>query len=144
VVTHPTATPRPAPATPEEAVLAVVADEAEAVRRQDLDALAQLWLDDAVVTDARHTPDDPADDVVWRGWEQVRDRYHSDVFPYAEEPALVPRPRISVASAAIDGETAEVLVPGPDGRTTQDRWELRRRGDGWAIVALTFNLAPAG
>ena len=138
----PTATAQPAATTPEDLAGRVVASEAEAVRQQDVDALAALWLEEGTVVDANHTAGNAADDRLWSGWAEVRQRYVADVFPYASEPVAVPRPRQADPIVTITGEQAEVLVPGPDGRTTQDRWLLRRQDGRWAIAGLTFNLAP--
>ena len=79
---------------------------------------------------------------IWHGWTEVKQRYIADVFPYVSEPVAVPRPHVVVPKVTISGDQAEVLIPGADGQTTQDRWLLRRQGDTWAIAGLTFNLAP--
>lgn len=142
-VLQPTATPGPAPATPEEAAAAVVAAESEAVRQQDVDALAALWLADGTVVDANHTAGDRSDDREWSGWEAVRGRYVSDVFPYVTEPTLTTRPHTILPQVTVTGDQAEVVVFGPDGRTPQDRWLLRRADGAWRIVSLAFNLLPA-
>ena len=142
VILAPTATPLPPPAGAEDEAYAVVAAEAEAVRQQDIDALASLWLPDGRLIDGNHTPEDVADDRTWSGWEQIAQRYSADVFPYVAEPVAVPRPRSAEPLVNVSGDQAEVLVPGPDGRTTQDRWLLRRAGGAWRIESLTFNLLP--
>lgn len=137
-VLPPTAT---APASGAE-VLAVVAAEAEAVRQQDIDALAALWLPDGQIVDAAHTPDDAGDNRRWEGWPAIQDRYVREVFPYYAEPDLSPRPRQSQPSLSLQGDEAEVVVPGVDGRTTQDRWRLRLVDGQWRIAQLEYNLAP--
>ncbi|MGQ9552925.1 MAG: hypothetical protein ACUVWR_02310 [Anaerolineae bacterium] len=142
VVLLPTATAPPAAATFEDQAATVVATEAEAVRQQDIDALAALWLPDGSVVDANHTADNTGDDHIWHGWAEIRQRYITDVFPYVSEPVAVPRPHVLVPKVTISGNQAEVLVPGPDGQTTQDRWLLRRQSGTWVIAGLTFNLAP--
>jgi len=63
------------------AIQELLAREAQGMVEQDVRALMDLWVEDAVVTDAAHTPDDPSDDLVWRGWDAVRDRYVYIVFP---------------------------------------------------------------
>ena len=138
----PTATAAPVPTSPEAAALLTVSAEAESVRQQDVDALAALWLPNGSATDASHTPGDDGDDVSWQGWEAVRGRYVNDVFPYVSEPTVAFRPRVIVPVVSVTGDEAEVLVPGSDGRTPQDRWLLRRVDGAWRIVSLTFNLAP--
>jgi hypothetical protein len=142
-VLQPTATARPPATTAEDAVVAVVDAEGEAVRQQDVDALAALWSPDGTVRDAAHTPDDRSDDREWAGWEAVRGRYLTDVFAYVTEPTLTTRPHTILPQVTVNGDGAEVVVFGPDGRTPQDRWQLRRAGGTWVIASLTFNLLPA-
>lgn len=137
-----TATPRPADVGLEAAAESTVLAEGEAVRQQDIDFLADLWLPDGVLIDANHTADDTVDDRRWEGWEAIRDRYVHEVFPYYQEPDEGPRPRQSLPVATIDGDTAEVTVAASDGRTVQDRWELRQVDGRWRIAGLTYNLAP--
>jgi len=137
-----TATPVTAPATPEEQAYAAVAAELEAVKQQDIDALAALWLPDCSVTDANHTPRDATDDRQWRGWGEVSRRYVGEVFPFLAEPVAVPRPHLEEPRVTVSGDQAEVIIPGPDGRTAQDRWTLIRVEGGWRIRSLTFNLLP--
>lgn len=139
---QPTATPGPTPATAEDEVLAVVAAESEAVKQQDIDALALLWDSAGRVVDANHTASDTADDKEWLGWVAVQQRYLADVFPYVSEPVVSPRARVIQPLATVSGDEAEVIVYGPDGRTPQDRWDLLRTAEGWRIVSLTFNLLP--
>ena len=116
--------------------------EGEAVRQQEIDVLAALWLPDSVLVDAGHTPNDAADDRRWEGWEAIRDRYVHEVFPSYREPEAGPRPRQSLPVATVLGDEAEVLVAGSDGRTTQDRWKLRLVDGVWRIAGLEYNLAP--
>ncbi len=138
----PTASPLPADGSDRGAALSLVAAEAEAVRQQDIDALAGLWLPEGVIVDANHTPDDPLDDRSWEGWPAIQERYVSEVFPFVADPVTVPRPRVDVPSVEVYGDQAEVAVPGPDGRTTQDEWLLRRQEGHWRLARLAFNLAP--
>lgn len=137
-----TATSRPPEASPADAAEGTVLAEGEAVRQQDIDALAALWLPDGVLVDANHTADDAADDRRWEGWEAIRDRYAREVFPSYHEPDEGPRPRQSLPRATVTGDAAEVVVAGSDGRTTQDRWTLRLVDGVWRIAALEYNLAP--
>lgn len=131
-------TPTPIPATDEEAILKLLRAESEGVVQQDMDRLADLWAEDATVTDAKHTPDDPADDAVWRGIDAILDRYVVLVFPgnpqYAE-PADV--------SVSIDGDTATVTSTtqiGDEVSPGGDRWTFVRRDGRWYIQALSYNL----
>jgi len=137
-----TATAMPAALGSDAAARAAVAAETEAVRQQDIDVLAAIWLPDGSATDAAHSPDNASDDRAWQGWEAVRARYVTDVFPYVAEPVLSPRARVIEPVVTVTGDEAVVLVPGPDGKTTQDRWVLRKVDGNWRIASLTFNLTP--
>ncbi|MHB0878364.1 MAG: nuclear transport factor 2 family protein [Anaerolineae bacterium] len=143
VVLQPTATPRPPAATAEDEVLAIVTAEGEAVRQQDVDALAGVWAADGRGADAPPTADDESDDREWAGWQAVQQRYLSDVFPNVSEPVLETRPHVILPQVTVEGDEAVVVVFGPDGRTPQDRWQLRRDRGAWRLAALTFNLLPA-
>ena len=48
---------------------------------QDIAGLMDLWAADAVIADAKHTPDDPSDDARWSGRDAIRERYVVLVFP---------------------------------------------------------------
>src|SRR5437868_4435065 len=95
--TAPTPTPIPAPPhrpgpTPRptvasggdvEAIQALVQMEGDLVVSQDIEGLMALWTDDAMVRDAKNTPDDESDDAVWKGKDAIRNRYVVLVFPGA-------------------------------------------------------------
>jgi len=143
LVQVPTSTPAPTPRSEEERVLAVIANEAEAVRQQDIDALRTLWVENSSVVDANHTPENSDDDRRWDGWPAVRERYISEVFPFVSSPVTMPRPVRIVPTVSMQGDKATVVVPASDGQTPKDRWELERHSDGqWRITSLTFNLVP--
>ena len=48
---------------------------------QDIAGLMDLWAADAVLADAKHTPDDPNDDARRKGRYAIRERYVVLVFP---------------------------------------------------------------
>ena len=143
-------TPAPPPSTPAPAIPAFNSDE-DAIRwllgaesrgvvNKDMDLLAAIWAEDAVVTDAKHTPDDPADDARWQGIDAVLDRYVTLVFP--GNPTMAAPADMQII---IDGDTAEAtsttrindeLSPGGD------RWTFVKRGGRWFIQSLTYNLEP--
>ncbi|NPV06555.1 MAG: hypothetical protein HPY83_01155 [Anaerolineae bacterium] len=141
-VLPPTATPLPPPLGAADEAWAVVAAEAEAVRQQDIDALAQLWLPDGQVVDVAHTPDTDTDDRRWQGWPAIRERYTHEVFSYPAEADLGPRPRSPRPTITVQDGRAEVMVPGPDGRTPRDRWQLQLVDSSWRIARLEYNLDP--
>ena len=79
--TAPVRTPTPQPATDEEAIRQLIASEGQALVSQDIAGLMDLWAADAVIADAKHTPDDPNDDARWSGRDAIRERYVVLVFP---------------------------------------------------------------
>ena len=72
--------PTPVPANDEEAIRFLLQAEGEGVVNKDIDRLMSLWAEDCFVADAKHTPDDVADDLTWKGVYAVRDRYITLVF----------------------------------------------------------------
>ncbi|NLT43741.1 MAG: hypothetical protein GXX93_13800 [Anaerolineae bacterium] len=138
----PTATPRSTDSSPESVVAGLVLAEGEAVRQQDIDVLAGLWLPDSTLVDASHTPAEPGDDRRWEGWDAIRDRYVLEVFPNYRAPEAGPRPRQSLPVVSLEADTAVVTVAGSDGQTIQDRWTLQRVDGQWRIAGLEYNLAP--
>jgi ketosteroid isomerase-like protein len=137
----PTSVPRtvtPQPASDEEAIRRLVEAEGATVVSQDVDALMDLWADDATITDAKHTPDEANDDATWRGKDAIRARYVTLVFPGNPQAGGA----VDV-NLAISGETATAtsttrigneLAPGGD------RWTFVRRNGRWWIESLTYNL----
>jgi len=141
----PELSPEPTPGIPpdasdEEAILALLQAESRGVVNKDMDLLAAIWAEDAVVTDAKHTPDDPADDARWEGVDAVLDRYVTLVFPgnpaYAE-PADV---QITVeGDRAVAVSTTQI---GEERSPGGDRWTFVKRNGVWRIHSLTYNLEP--
>ena len=124
----------------EEAILALLRAESRGVVARDMDLLASLWAEDAVVVDAKHTPDDPSDDTRWEGIDAVLDRYVTLVFPgnptYAE-PADV--------QITVEGDRAEAVSTtqiGAERSPGGDRWTFVKRDGRWWIQSLTYNLEP--
>jgi ketosteroid isomerase-like protein len=133
-------TPTPLPASDEEAIRLLLDAEAEAVVAQDIDRLMEIWAEDGEVVDARHTPDQPADDARWRGKDAIRERYVVLVFPGA--PQTVAHPAVD---AVITGDTAVVTTTTQIGAETAeagDRWTFARRNGRWVITSLTYTLEP--
>ena len=133
-------TPTPVPATDEEAILQLLAAEGEGVVQQDIERLMEIWAEDGVVIDARHTPDDPSDDLTWRGRDAIRQRYVTLVFPGNPEVAGATDVQLT-----IEGDTAEALATtriGAEVAPGGDRWTFAKRGGRWLITSLTYNLEP--
>ncbi len=124
----------------EEAILVLLRAESRGVVARDMELLASLWAEDAVVVDAKHTPDDPSDDTRWEGIDAVLDRYVTLVFPgnptYAE-PADV--------QITVEGDRAEAVSTtqiGAERSPSGDRWTFVKRNGRWWIQSLTYNLEP--
>jgi len=140
-------TPAPAP-TPtsmvprfdddEAAIHWLLEAESRGVVNKDMALLTAIWADDGTVTDAKHTPDDSADDARWQGIDAVMDRYVTLVFP--GNPTVAAPADVQIA---IDGDTAEAVSTthinderSPGG----DRWTFVKRNGRWYIHSLTYNL----
>jgi ketosteroid isomerase-like protein len=126
------------PATDEEAVMQLLAAEGESLLEQDIDRLMEIWAEDGVIVDARHTPDDTDDDLTWRGKDAIRQRYVTLVFP--GNPAVAgPKD----AQVTVKGDTAEVSSTtqiGTEVAPGGDQWTFARRDGVWLITSLTYNL----
>jgi hypothetical protein len=135
---RPRGTDTPTPANDEEAIMQLLGAEAEGVVSQDIDRLMEIWDQDGVVTDANHTPDNPADDKVWEGIVAIRERYVNEIFPSA--PSSVTHPDVELT---IEGDTATALTTstiGIDHAPAGDRWTFAKMDGRWLITSLTFNL----
>ena len=135
---RPRGTDTPTPASDEEAIMQLLNAESEGVVSQDIDRLMEIWAEDGVVTDANHTPDNPADDRVWRGIAVIRERYVNEIFPSA--PSSVTHPDVELT---IEGDTAiatSTSTIGIDHAPSGDRWTFAKSNGRWLITSLTFNL----
>jgi hypothetical protein len=131
-------TPTPQPATAEEAIRQLILLEGEGVVGQDIGGLMDLWAPEAVITDAKHTPDNPNDDARWRGRDAIRERYVVLVFP--GNPSRVSPADVKIV---IDGYKAAAISTTRIGAETSpggDRWEFVKRDGRWWITGLTYNL----
>ena len=131
-------TPTPVPATDEAAILELLAAEGKAVVQLDIERLMNIWAEDGVVVDARHTPEDASDDLTWRGRDAIYQRYVTVVFPGN------PMTAGGIdAQVTIEGDRAEALATTRIGSELEpggDRWTFARRGGRWLIASLTYNL----
>ena len=114
--------------------------ESRGVVNKDMDLLAAIWAEDCVVTDAHHTPDNPADDTRWQGIDAVLNRYVTLVFPCNPTLAAPADVQLTVqgdqATARTTTRINDELSPGGD------EWVFVKQGDVWRIRALTYNLEP--
>lgn len=133
-------TPTPVPASDEEAIRQLINAECEAVVQQDVDRLQAMWATNGVVMDANHTKDNTGDDVTWKNWDALRDRYVNIIFP--SNPTFCEHPNVQVT---INGSNATATSSVKIGTTNCDNcnlWAFTKSGDGWKIASLTYNLNP--
>jgi ketosteroid isomerase-like protein len=126
------------PATDEEAILQLLAAEGEGVVQQDIDRLMEIWAEDGMVVDARHTPQDIGDDLTWRGRDAIRQRYVTLVFPGNPSTAGA-----SDVLVTVDGDSAQAVSTtriGSEVAPGGDSWTFVRRDGRWIITGLTYNL----
>ena len=131
-------TATPVPASDEEAIRQLINAECEAVVQQDVDRLQGMWASTGVVMDANHTKDNTGDDVTWKNWDALRDRYVNIIFP--SNPTFCEHPNIQVT---INGDTALASSAVSIGVTKCDNcnaWVFTKDGNGWKISSLTYNL----
>ncbi|MBM4458053.1 MAG: hypothetical protein FJ011_09860 [Chloroflexi bacterium] len=136
----PPRTPTPAPASDEDAIRQLIIAEGQRVVSQDIVGLMELWAADAVIADARHTPDNPNDDARWRGRDAIRERYVVLVFP--GNPAVVAPTDLRIAITGDAATVTSTTVIGSEVSPAGDRWTLARRDGRWWITGLTYNLEP--
>ncbi|NPA73046.1 MAG: hypothetical protein GXO35_09500 [Gammaproteobacteria bacterium] len=114
--------------------------ESEGVVNKDIDLLASLWAEDGWVVDAKHTPDEHADDTRWEGIDAILNRYITLVFP--GNPSQAQHPDLSIQ---IDGDKATATSStaiGNEYATQGDRWGFIRKDGQWLIQYLIYNLEP--
>ena len=135
-------TPTPVAATPDEAVRQIINAECEAVVQQDIDRLQGIWATDGVVVDANHSPDSAGDDVTWKGWDAVRDRYVNLVFPSSPTFCEHPGTNVSIGADNASATATTGIKIGVTTCTDCNKWTFKKVGDAWKIVTLTYNLNP--
>jgi hypothetical protein len=143
----PQITPIPVEATPPpvsepaldaeaEQVRAVIQAEVNAAAARDLARLESLYAPEAVVVDRNGTPDDPADDNVWRGWVNIQRRYESFFSSGVASIALVD------LVIQVNGEQAMGIHGGAflDGVFFPDEglYTLNKRDGVWRITQLEY------
>jgi len=130
------------------AVDEALAQEADAAVRSDLETALSLWHPDGIIIDANFTSENRMDDVVWRGIDEIRERYTRE-FEKRRYYAL----RHDNLRTEVKGDTAVVyddLIATVRNNmrlesvrlANTDRWVLHRSGNGrWVIVELNLNRA---
>lgn len=110
----------------------------QAALTDDVQGVLDIWADDGTITDANHTPDDPADDHIWRGFDAVLSYYTTVLFPlYLTEIGPVDTAlTVNGLEAMMTGTTVIGTEVSPGG----ERWTFAFRDGKWKITGLTFNL----
>ena len=136
------ATPTPTPigfGLPDrEAIMAVLDAEARGVADKDIDLLMRLWAPAGEVRDAKHTPDNPDDDAVWKGKDAIYQRYVHLVFP--GNPTYVAHPDMQITIVGDRAVVTSTTRIGAEVAPGGDRWELVKRDGRWLLYRLTYNL----
>jgi|SRR5581483_127869 ketosteroid isomerase-like protein len=133
-------TPTPVPASDEEAIRQLINAECEAVVQQDVDRLQAMWAPNGVVTDANHTQGNTGDDVTWKGWDALRDRYVNLIFP--SNPTFCEHPDIQVTINGNNATATSSVKIGVTNCQNCNQWTFTKGSDGWHITGLTYNLNP--
>lgn len=132
----------PANTSDEESIQAVLLAEGDLVVKQQIDPLMALWAEDSAVVDAKHTPQDEADDQLWQGKDAIRHRYVRVVFPGAPK-SITPHDM----QVTVEGNNATVQSTTEIGKEESkggDRWNLAKQDSCWLIQRLTYNLEVNG
>jgi glycosyl transferase family 2 len=137
------------PSTPEALVIRQLVREADAARRQDIDTALALWDTSGVIRDYAFTPQNPDDDHVWSGRDEIRQRYEQEFRLRRYKSLRHLNPVVTFQSdrtativndldALIESESraAHVVLD------KTDRWTLHRVGAEWRILKLEVNRAP--
>ncbi len=131
-------TATPVPASDEEAIRQLINAECEAVVQQDVDRLQGMWSNNGVVMDANHTKDNTGDDVTWKNWDALRDRYVNIIFP--SNPTFCEHPNIQVTINGNNATATNDLKIGTTNCANCNAWTFVKDGAGWKIASLTYNL----
>jgi len=133
---------------PQVLVKARIFMEEDSALTKNIDQALSLWAPDGVLRDANYTPNDPGDDHVWRGLDEIRQRYrkeyalrsyitlhHEDISTFFE----------SNEAVIVNDLSAEILMNGKRQKvflSKGDRWVFRLIDGEWKIVELTVNGTP--
>lgn len=123
-----------------EAIQTILMAEGKLVVEQEIDALMNLWGEDATIINAKNTPAIPDDDQAWLGKDAIRHRYVRTVFPGAPTQADPKDLQIQILrDQAIVTATTHI---GAEVSPAGDRWVLVRQNGCWLLENLTYNLEP--
>jgi ketosteroid isomerase-like protein len=136
----PARTPTPQPANDEDAIRQLITSEGQGVVSQDIVGLMDLWAADAVIADAKHTPDDPNDDARWRGRDAIRERYV--VLVFTGNPTSAGAVDVKLEIRGDRANAVSTTAIGSEFAPGGDRWTFAKQDGRWWITGLTYNLEP--
>ena len=122
----------------DEAIWALISAESKYVVSQDIDRLMGLWSEDARITDARHTPDDPSDDQTVQGQDAIRYRYTHIVFPSA--PGSAQAEDLDIHMLGNQAEVTSTTHIGNQVSPRGDHWRVANVNGCWVLEELVYNL----
>lgn len=136
----PSLTPLPDPSWSEEQlrVYLTIQRELDAIAEDDLPTLREIYTEDAVVVDIRGTPDDQSDDLVYQGWDAIRQRLLK-TFTYGWVKVTPVGLRISIDQDMATANHRGIVVNEKAYDQHVAFYELQRIGDQWRIVRLEFD-----
>ena len=137
-VSTPTPTTFSKDMTDEQAILNLLHAEGKGVENKDMQLLSTIWADDALVVDAKRTPDDASDDTRWEGIDAVMNRYVTLVFP--GNPSLAGHPDVNITISDDQAIATSSTQIGGEYAPTGDRWRFVRINGRWYIQSLVYNL----
>ncbi|MBI1954896.1 MAG: nuclear transport factor 2 family protein [Acidobacteria bacterium] len=134
--------------SPEEQAGAALVREGDAARRGDVASALALWHPEGVIVDTNFTPAVKADDRVWRGTAELKQRYHDEFRQrlYRQLKHNNLRIRADGDEVVIVNDLHAVIEQGESVQRVElpatDRWVLRKVDSEWKIVRLELNRAP--
>jgi hypothetical protein len=140
LVSSPPPSSLPPSPTTAQSIAELIAAHRAAVVADDVQGVLDIWAENGVITDANHTPDDPADDHVWLGLDAVISYYTTILFPlYLNEVGPVDTVLTVKGTEAIMTGTTKI---GDELSPAGERWTFALRDGEWKITGMTFNLEP--
>lgn len=133
--------------SPDVIAIAKIYLEESAALTKDMDSALKLWDVNGVIRDVRYTLNDPTDDRIWRGLDQIKTRYQEE---FRMRTYLALEHKI-VSTTADDNEvvivndlSATILNNGKKQKiflSKGDLWTIRKIDGQWKITELVVNRA---
>jgi hypothetical protein len=133
-----------------DAAYGVLLQEADSARRGDIDAALRLWSPNGEIIDLGKSKSPQKKRTVWRGEQEIRERYKQEFSQRKYESLRHVSPQIKVsgnAATIVNGLDAIVDFGGKQTHlrlSDTDRWTLHRDGERWQIVRLEVNRGASG